>query len=128
MVQFRQEQDQLGLERLLSYGVESEAEPTAASSVQASDAVARPTPEAPAASIWLSRGGQKEADVSLESECLNVSESGLMLRVPKLIEVESEIRFRVPGLELEGSGTVLQCGNFGDSFMVAVRFAQRQAA
>ena len=82
----------------------------------------------PVASVWLSTGSQKETEPSLESECLNVSETGMMLRVPKLIEVESEVSFRIDALDLEGSGTVLQCGNFGDYFMVAVKFAHRRAA
>ena len=70
--------------------------------------------------IWS--GDVKGQKISLTGDCLNISEAGVMIRVPQAIPVLSQVVFRITRLDFEGTGTVRHCGNGGDYCMVGVEF------
>lgn len=73
-----------------------------------------------AVEIWS--GDIEGRKVSATGTCVNISECGLMMKVPHAIPVLSQVAFRVARLEFEGTGTVRHCGNTGAYYLVGVEF------
>ena len=61
--------------------------------------------------------------VSFTGTCLNLSETGLMMRLPAVIPVLNQIRFRIAEMEFEGSGVVRHCGTTNTYCLVGIEFS-----
>jgi hypothetical protein len=62
-----------------------------------------------------------------QGRCLDVSEGGLMMKLPDPIDVSERIRFRVDHVRLAGTASVRYCNRVGTSYVIGVKFRHLSA-
>ena len=70
--------------------------------------------------VWS--GDVNDRKLSMTGSCVNISEAGLMMRVPTAIPLLTQVAFRIGKLNFQGTGTVRHCGNNSGYSMVGVEF------
>ena len=69
--------------------------------------------------LWLDdRGEQRTCEVP----CLDISSSGLRLKLPDPVPVRSVVHMRGIGAALDASGSVRYCRRMGLSFVLGIEF------
>ena len=78
------------------------------------------------AAVHVSCNDADGRQLAMTGSCLNISEGGLMMRLPEAIPILSQVSFRISDLDFEGTGTVRHCGSAADYSLVGVEFDDGQ--
>lgn len=74
------------------------------------------------ANVMISADLPDGEEISAEGVCLNISQSGLLLKCEKRLPPDSLVSFKIDRWDLEGWATVRHCREVGGQFLAGVEF------
>ena len=77
------------------------------------------TVESPVQALWRDRSG---ADNAVNGRVVDVSESGIRIRVPAPIEKGAYVTFHASKVPLHGTGSVKSCRQQGLGYLIGLEF------
>ncbi len=74
------------------------------------------------ANVMISADLPGGGEISLEGSCLNISQSGFLVKSPRSLPADAVVSFKIEKWNLEGWATVRHCRQVGGEYLAGVEF------